>query len=196
MQIRFNSRVLEILRDGNRVTGVRVADGEIRSPKVIVTAGAWSRPLLAKIGIDCPAKPLNETRYVTKPLSGLNLGMPMLIFADHRGHYIREEQGGLLIGGGDDRPLPPDREVDVDHPPWCNKLPPDQAYRLRTYMKEITPVMPVLEKADIASVRSGLPTFTDDKMFIAGPVPETSGLFVMSGCQEAGITHGPALGEF
>jgi len=188
-------RVTDFLRDGDKVVGVRIPDGEIRSKKVIVTAGAWSRPLLAQLGVKCPSAPFNETRYVSKPLPGLSPGMPLLIFADHRGHYIREEQGGLLIGGGDVHPLPPDRKVDADNPPWCNKLPQEQAHRMREFMKEITNVMPVLEKADIASIRSGLPTRTADSNFIAGPVPGIGGLFVMSGCQEAGVTHGPALGR-
>jgi len=191
----YNARVTDFLRDGDRVTGVRTGDRDIRANKVIVTAGAWSRPLLAKLKVECPATPFNETRYVTKPLPGLKPDMPLLIFSDRRGHYIREEHGGLLIGGGDDRPLPADRNIDVDNPPWCDKLPSDQAQRVRGYIKEITRMMPVLAQADVASVRSGLPSQTKDSLFIAGPVPGVPGLFVMSGCQEAGVTHGPALGR-
>jgi glycine/D-amino acid oxidase-like deaminating enzyme len=183
------------LREGDQIIGVQTDKGEVRCPKVIVTAGAWSRPLLEKLGVECPSTPKNETRYVTKPLPGLPPGMPLLIFPDHRGHYIREERGGLLIGGGDRRPLPPDRLVDADNPPWCDKLPPDQAYRVRDYIREINQLMPVLEQAEIETIRSGLPTFTSDTLFIAGPVPGVAGLFVMSGCQEAGVTHGPALGR-
>jgi len=195
VKFRYNTTVTEFLRDGDRVTGVRTADGEIRSNKVFLTAGAWSRPLLAKLKIECPATPFNETRYVTKPLPGLPPGMPLLIFTDHMGHYIREEQGGLLIGGGDRHPHPADRNVDVDNPPWCDKLPADQAYRVREYVKEAARAMPVLAQAEIDSIRSGVPTLTADKQFIAGPVPGMAGLFVMSGCQEAGVTHGPGLGR-
>jgi glycine/D-amino acid oxidase-like deaminating enzyme len=163
---------------------------------VIVAAGAWSRPLLAKLGADCPSRPFNETRYVTGPLPGLKPDMPLLIFTDHHDHYIREERGGLLIGGGDDHPLPPDREVDPNNPPWCDKLPADQAARVQKYVKQAANVMPVLAQAEIVSTRSGIPTLTTpQKPFIASPVPEVEGLFVMSGCQEAGVTHGPALGR-
>ena len=195
VQFDFNTRVTDFVREGNRVTGVRTTAGDISCDKIFLTAGAWSRPLLAKLGTDCPAKPKNETRYVSTPLPGLNPLMPLLIFADHRGFYIREEQGGLLIGGGDRRPFPPDRVVDVDNPPWCNQLPQDQAQRVREYIREVTNVMPVLAQAEIGSIRSGLPTFTDDSLFIAGPVPGIAGLFMMTGCQEAGVTHGPALGR-
>jgi glycine/D-amino acid oxidase-like deaminating enzyme len=101
----------------------------------------------------------------------------------------------LLIGGGDVRPLPADRKVDAADPPWCNKLPNDQAYRVEKYVKGVARVMPVLGQAEIASIRSGIPTTTNDRQFIAGPVPGVGGLFVMTGCQEAGVTHGPALGR-
>ena len=195
VQFEFNTRVTDFVREGDRVTGVRTTAGDITCDKVFLTAGAWSRPLLAKLGVDCPAKPKNETRYVSTPLPELDPVMPLLIFADHRGLYIREEQGGLLIGGGDNRPHPPDREVDADNPPWCNQLPQDQAQRVREYIREVTNVMPVLAHAEIGSIRSGVPTFTDDSLFIAGPVPGIAGLFMMSGCQEAGVTHGPALGR-
>jgi glycine/D-amino acid oxidase-like deaminating enzyme len=195
VQFRFNTHVTKLLRDGDKIAGVRLADGEIRSPRVIVAAGAWSRPLLAKLNIECPATPFNETRYVTKPLPGLSPAMPLLIFTDHMGHYIREEQGGLLIGGGDDRPHPADRHVDASNPPWCNKLPNDQAYRVEKHVKDLGRVMPILGQAEIGSIRSGIPTTTRDRQFIAGPVPGIGGLFVMTGCQEAGVTHGPALGR-
>lgn len=196
VKFEYNTLVTEFLVDGSRVVGVRAGDREFRTSKVIVTAGAWSRPLLAKLGADCPSKPFNETRYVTAPLPGLKPDMPLLIFSDHHGHYIREERGGLLIGGGDDHPLPPDREVDPNKPPWCNQLPADQAKRVRQYVKQVANVMPVLAQAEIVSTRSGMPTLTtSQKRFIAGPVPKVEGLFVMSGCQEAGVTHGPALGR-
>ncbi len=39
-----------------------------------------------------------------------------------------------------------------------------------------------------------MPTITRRSM-IAGPVPNVKGLYVMRGCQEAGVTHGPGLGR-
>jgi glycine/D-amino acid oxidase-like deaminating enzyme len=191
----FDSTITEFIRDGDSIVGVRTKVGDLRAGKVIVAAGAWTRPLLAKLGVDCPAVAFNETRYTTAPLDGVPPGMPLLIFSDQRGHYIREDRGGLLIGGGDPRPLPPDRIVNVNDPPWCDKLPHDQATRVREYIRDITPLMPVLAEAEVGEIRSGVPSHTKDSLFLAGPVPGMQGLFAMSGCQEAGVTHGPALGR-
>jgi sarcosine oxidase, subunit beta len=196
VRFQYNTRVTDFLRDGPRIAGVRTEDGDIRAKQVIVAAGAWSRPLMKKLGVRCPSIPYNETRYVSRPLLGLNDGMPLLIFTDLHSFYIRAEKGGLLIGGSDTSPLPPDRAVDADNPPaTVDLLPPDQAYRFQEYAKQSKKFMPILEHADIASIRSGMPSKTADGNFIAGPVPGIGGLFVMSGCQEAGITHGPALGK-
>jgi sarcosine oxidase, subunit beta len=195
VKFRYNTKVTGFLRDGDRIVGVRTEGGDIHSKRVIVAAGAWSRPLLEMLNVKVPSSPYTQTRFVTKPLAGIKAGMPLLIVADKRHFYIREEQGGLLIGGADDRPRPADRDVDADHPPWCDKIPQAQAYRLQKAVNEITPIMPVLGKIEIDNIRSGLPTSTKNRFFIAGPVPGIEGLLVMSGCQEAGVTHGPGLGR-
>ncbi|MBC8075792.1 MAG: FAD-binding oxidoreductase, partial [Chloroflexales bacterium] len=39
------------------------------------------------------------------------------------------------------------------------------------------------------------PTFTPDLRFVLDDAPGYEGLSVATGCQEAGVTHGPALGR-
>ena len=55
--------------------------------------------------------------------------------------------------------------------------------------------MPLLKEAEVDQTLGGLPTFTDDELFIASTVPGWKGLYIMAACQEGGITHGPALGK-
>ncbi len=188
VQFAYNQAVLELIPGG-----VRTASAEHYAAAVIVTAGAWSRPLLEQAGKRCPANPVAEIRYTTKPLAGITPNMPLLIFSDY-GFYIREERGGLLVGGGDPEPAPADRRIDPAHPPTVDKLHVDQAYRVRKHIREIEDLMPVLKHAEIDSIAGGIPTFTDDVHFIADAVAGKPGLFVVSACQEAGITHGPGLG--
>jgi len=195
VQFQFNTRVTGFRRNGSRVGGVRTEQGETASQHIVVAAGAWSRPLIESAGVQCPAKPLVYTRYTTKPLPGVGPDLPLLIFSDCHGFYIREERGGLLIGGDDESPVPTDRFVTSGDPPCSNKIPPDQAYRVRTYLKQIEHVMPVLKVAEIEAISSGLPTLTDDTHFIADGVPGMNGLFVLAACQAAGVTHGPGLGH-
>jgi glycine/D-amino acid oxidase-like deaminating enzyme len=119
----------------------------------------------------------------------------MLIFADCHGFYIREEFGGLLIGGSDEPPLPADRTVDPVYPPATQKIVTNQAYRVRDYLRKIEHVMPILQELEISQVATGLPAFTKDRFFIADKAPDYEGLYVLAACQYAGVTHGPALGR-
>lgn len=196
VQFRYQAPVKSFLREGNQVVGVATGAGEFRAPKVIVTAGAWSRSLVEKVGARCPANPLVATRYTTKPLAGVSPKMPLLIWSDFYDFYIREERGGLLIGADkDDPPMPKDRQPDPENPPSADRIPADQAYREREYIRRIEHVMPSLKHAEIDVITSGIATFTDDERFIADAVPQAPGLYVMTACHEAGITHGPGLGR-
>jgi len=40
-----------------------------------------------------------------------------------------------------------------------------------------------------------MPCYTDDRLFAASAVADVEGLYVLAACNEAGITHGPALGR-
>ena len=184
----YSEPVLELIAGG-----VRTAKTTYSAKSVIVTAGAWSRPLLEKAGRRCPARPEAEIRYTTRPLAGISANLPLLIFVDD-GFYIREERGGLLIGGGDSGSAP-DRQIDPAHPPTVDQLKVDEVYRIREHLRHIEDLMPILKTADIDQIAGGIPTYTDDVHFIADAVPGQDGLYVITGCQEAGITHGPALGR-
>jgi sarcosine oxidase subunit beta len=146
--------------------------------------------------VQLAADPVVVARYTTRPLPGIGPQMLLLLFSDSPYRFwIREEKGGLLIGGGDPRPLPADRLVDADAPPCAQALPPDHALRTRQYVRQIEHVMPILQEAEINAVRAGLPCYTADRLFAASAVDQAQGLYVLAACNEAGITHGPALGR-
>jgi glycine/D-amino acid oxidase-like deaminating enzyme len=134
-------------------------------------------------------------RYTTKPIEGVAPDMPLLIFPDCYGFYIREERGGLLIGGTDPGELHEDRKVDPLTPPQSGDIVSSQVRRVREYIRDIEDVMPALGEAEIDQVNGGLPTFTSDTRFIVDEIPSQRGAYYVSGCNEGGITHGPALGK-
>ena len=193
--VRWNTLVTGFVRDGDRVRGVTTSAGEFRADDVVVAVGAWSHKLLKTIGINCLAVPAVETRFVTPRLSGVTSDMPMLIFRDWQRFYIREERGGLLMGGGEHVSDEVDRHVNIDDPPRTEDIPGDQAYRIRGLLQQVEYVMPMLKDIQIAEIRSGMPTFTQDDLFIMGPVSALRSLYVMAGCQESGVTHGPGFGR-
>jgi sarcosine oxidase, subunit beta len=189
----FNTHVQSFIKSGSRVTGVKTSQGDFQAGNILITAGAWSLGLLDTVGAKPPVRPLIEARYTTQPIPEIPSSLPLLIFSDI-GFYIREERGGLLIGGGDSD-SEPDRKVDRMNPPTSDHLNLGQIPRIQKHLSVITDTMPVLKKAGIDQIKAGVPTFTDDVHFIADRVGGTANLYVITACQEAGITHGPALGR-
>jgi sarcosine oxidase, subunit beta len=195
VDFRFGVKITGFVRSNGRIAGVTSTQGKFRSPLVAIAAGAWSRPLLSQLGVACPTEPVVQSRFVTPPLPGIDSTMPMLIFADCHGFYIREEQGGLLIGGSDNNPMPADRIVDAMNPPATQEIATRQAYRMREYLSKIQHAMPILQQSEVAQIATGLPAMTADRYFVTDAVPGHPGLFAIAACQYAGVTHGPALGR-
>lgn len=188
----FNTRVESFIHSGSRVIGVKTAKGNFEAGNILITAGAWSLGLLNKEGVKPPVRPLITARFTTKPIPEVPSNFPMLIWSDI-GFYIREEYGGLLIGGGENQNSP-DRHVDPLNPPTSDNLNLGQIEKIHKHLSVIKEAMPVLKGVKIDEIRAGIPTFTTDVNFIADRVENIPNLYVITACQEAGITHGPALG--
>ena len=159
---------------------------------VFIAAGAWTRGLLKHSGLDLPVVPLSQTRFTTSRMPGIRSEMPLILVKTRPAYYIREENGGLLIGGNE-LEIPAERYPDVNNPPTRDRIPNGQAYRIREAIRTLEPIMPVLADAEIDQIASGLPTYTKDLMFVADEVPGCSDVYCLTACKEAGVTHGPAL---
>ena len=195
VRFNYNMPVTKFILDGKRVGGVASNGVRFLADHVVLAAGAWTQSLLHQVGVACPATPCTETRFITRPIAGLMPQMPLMSFRDHQRIYLREEGGGLLIGGEDFKPTDESRSVDVNDPPPVDDIPPDQAFRVRRLLHDIEHVIPMLRDVEIGTISSGMPTFTEDDVFILDAVPGIASLYVMTGCQEAGVTHGPGLGR-
>ena len=62
-------------------------------------------------------------------------------------------------------------------------------------MEGVRDQLPVLSTAPLRLHRGGIPTMTPDGQHIVGPVPGAAGFFVASGCNVAGLSIAPAIGE-
>lgn len=199
VHFQYDTQVTGFEWSNGHIHGVKSSKGTFHSQKVVIAAGAWSRSLLTELHVACPTEPIVQSRFVTRPLPGVDSTMPMLIFSDCHGFYIREEFGGLLIGGSDGLPVPADRIVNPEHPPVTQQIETNQAHRVRNYLHKIENIMPILrnieENLETRQIASGLPAMTEDRFFIADKVPDCEGLYVIAACQYAGVTHGPGLGR-
>lgn len=100
-RIQQGANVTGLLLDGDRVTGVTLADGtQISAGTVVVATGVWTGPFLEPYGVDVPIRVHREQIVTIKP--GVDTG-PVPVFSDLVSlRYIRPEPNGELLFGNSD----------------------------------------------------------------------------------------------
>jgi glycine/D-amino acid oxidase-like deaminating enzyme len=171
---------------------VQTAQGEIRAPVVVDAAGAWARGLGEDMGLKIPVMPIRHQYCITAPLPGVRLTQPVMRFPDLNG-YMRQEGGGLLVGGFEATP----RSVDLRQLPPTFEItdtPADLAvwHHFRAAMQRY---VPILGEAFVVAERRGLPTLTPDGEFLLGDIPGVPGVYIATGCCVTGISAAPVLGK-
>ena len=181
---------VEIIDGG--VTAVESERGRIRTPVVVDAAGAWTRQIAAMSGIRVPMVPTRHQLFITEPLRGVKADLPMVRIMD-AGVYVRPCEGGLLWGVFEEDP----RQFDMDELDGRFQiaeldLDPEVLWRAA---EEVARQLPALRAAGVREHRGGLPTMTADGQHIVGPAPAAEGFFIAGGCNVAGLSIAPAIGD-
>ncbi len=187
-----HTRVTGITLGTNGTHCVNTEQGEFRAPIIIDAAGAWTRLLGQAIGLRLPTVPVRHQYYITAPLPEVHPSLPMLRFPDLNG-YIRQEAGGLIVGGFETHP----RSFDMQQQPAAfdiKDVPADMEV-LHRLTAALQSYVPVLAETFIVAERRGLPTLTPDGDFLLSDVPGVPGFYVASGCCVTGISAAPILGK-
>jgi 4-methylaminobutanoate oxidase (formaldehyde-forming) len=107
--------------------------------------------------------------------------------------YARPCQGGFLWGVYEEDP----RFFDMQSlgPSFDIKDTPLDIEVLRSAADDVKAQIPILQTAKVREFRGGIPTMTADGQHILGPAPGVDGFFFASGCNVAGLSISPAVGE-
>jgi sarcosine oxidase len=176
--VREETRVTE-LAPGDDVVRVETAAGSIEADAVVVSAGAWAKPLLADAGIDLPVVPTRET--VSYFQLAAERPIPSVIDYANRETYALGAGPGVLKVGvhrtgpptDPDEPGKPDEDIVRFASGWA----------ARTF---------ALAAAEAVRVETCLYTNTDDARFVLerhGPI------VVCSACTGHGFKFAPAVGK-
>ena len=175
--------VTTICRDGDRVIGVELADGErIEAGTVVLAAGAWSTELAATAGIHLPVEPVMRTVHVVEHDAALG-AVPSVFLPS--GLYALPE-------------APTQSQI-----AWstaADEVGFDFTYRRAGFESSVWPeLVGTLGGYDRLRLRSGwcglYAMNTLDHNAILGRWPGVDGLVVACGYSGHGFQHTPAMGR-
>ena len=169
VQIGSGVEVASLMVENQRVTGVRLTDGQrLRAATVVLAAGAWAGALGQAAGSRVQLEPRRRHLMVTTPSSDIDPNSPVLWHQGQAPFYLRPESGGLLFCACDEA------VVDPDH------CPTDPLVR-DLLAERASQQVPSLAAAGMSSFWAGMRTFTHDGQFAIGPDPQLEGLFWVAG---------------
>jgi len=187
-----NVTVTGIHRQNGAATGVSTDHGDIACDAVVNCAGMWGRELGRMAGVNVPLHASEHFYIVTEPMAGVTRELPVLRDTDG-GIYVREEVGGLLMGGFES----------VAKPWGMHGLPKDFAFSLlpedwehfRVLMEQAIVRIPALETAPVRRHVNGPESFTPDNRYMLGEAPELRNFFVAAGFNSVGIASAAGAGK-
>jgi sarcosine oxidase subunit beta len=157
-----------ILVEAGRVTGVETARGTVRTERVIVTAGVWSRELAATAGFDLPVTRERRYMFFTEDAPSFPRELPLTI--DFSSSFYFHREGAALAFGGREQSL--------------EELAPVAARRL-----------PALEELGVRSSWWGYYELSPDHNALVGAAASPAGLIYATGFSGHGFQQGPVIGE-
>jgi len=179
VRIETGVAVADLLRDGEAVTGVRTARGEVRAEFVVDAAGPRGGGVAALAGLSLPLSPCRRQIFATHPLD-IPADLPLVLDLDDP-FYFRPEAGGVILSAAE---VEETRNFD---------LTVDSA-GLADLVERAIHRCPRLAEATIARGWAGIRTLTPDGSAILGDAPGRPGLLLAVGMSGHGITHAPAVG--
>ncbi len=187
-----NCLVEDIIVEDGVIQKVITNIGEIRTNKIVVCGGMWSRDLAKKIGVDVPLHAAEHYYCVSEPSIAVPREMPVIRVPDEEAYY-KEDAGKLLVGG-----------FEKVAKPWgMNGISPD--HKFETLPEDIDQFghvmemamnrMPFMEKLGWKLWFNGPESFTPDDKFHIGESPNLKGCFICTGFNSTGIQVSPGAGK-
>lgn len=161
-----------ILREGDRVTGVRLQERDLHADVTLLASGAWTRLLGDTIGVTLPTMPVKGQliAFANAPRR------PSRVISGHGG-YVRPRPDGTTMVAATEEYKGFDKRITGDGVAWLLGL-------ART-------LCPVLLEGEIVETWTGLRPGSETNDPLIGPVPGYDGLWVSAGHFRTGAKEGP-----
>jgi glycine cleavage system T protein len=168
--------------------------GVIKTNIVVNAAGMWAPRIAATVGVYLPTTPVDHQHIAIKAVTGHEFPKetPCLRDPDNL-VYMREEQGGLVIGGYEPNPL----ARWIDGVPWehSNATLPASYERFEMLLEGAIRRIPFLKDAGIIDITCHPGAYTPDCQPMLGPVAGARGLWMAAGMSLNGYGGAGGMGR-
>jgi len=195
VEVNTNTRVtgLELSPKGE-IQKVITNRGSIKTNLVVNAAGMWAPRIAAMVGVYLPTTPVDHQHIAIKAVTGHEFPKqtPCLRDPDNL-VYMREEQGGLVIGGYEPNPL----ARWIDGVPWehGNATLPADYERFEMLLEGAVRRIPFLRDAGIINLTCHPGAYTPDCQPMLGPVAGARGLWMAAGMSLNGYGGAGGMGR-
>jgi glycine cleavage system aminomethyltransferase T/glycine/D-amino acid oxidase-like deaminating enzyme len=195
VSVHTHTRVTGIkLSPTGQVVEVQTENGSIKTEHVVNATGLWGPRLAAMAGLYLPTTPVDHQHIALKAVPGnvFPHSTPCLRDPDNL-VYMREEAGGLVIGGYEPNP----KERWIDGVPWEHgetSLPPDYD-RFEQLLEGAIRRLPFLDQAQIITLVCHPGAYTPDCQPILGPMPGARGFWNACGMSLNGYGGAGGIGK-
>lgn len=167
-----------LVREGKRITGVRVNGETFAAEAVILATGAWSGQFAETLGVDVPIYPQRgQILHLQGPIEASHWP----IVTGFHSHYLLTFPDGRVVAGAT-------RESGAGFDVRAT------AGGGREVLSEALRVAPGLADMTLHEIRIGLRPATTDGMPILGAIPEVDNAFLATGHGASGLQLGPYSG--
>jgi 4-methylaminobutanoate oxidase (formaldehyde-forming) len=191
-QVFQDTKVEEILRDGNGVTGVRTSKGDIEADHVVICGGMWSRELAASVGVNVPLHACEHYYVLFESVEGLHPELPVLRDYDACTYY-KYDAGKLLVGAFEPTAKP--WGMDGIAEDFCFDEIAGDFDHFEPVLHDAMARLPALQDAGIQKFFCGPESFTPDVRYHIGKVPEVDNCWVSAGLNSIGLQSAGGIGK-
>src|SRR5699024_6129767 len=169
-----------LIRNKDKVSGVKVGNDEIKVDKILITTGAWAPELLKTLGITLNVEPQRgQIAHITLPHCNTS-DWPVVL--PQSSHYMLAFDDSRVVAGAT-------RE---DGSGFDYQL---TAGGVNEVLSEALKVAPGLETGSLKEVRIGFRPMGPDILPIIGSLDEHEEVVLATGLGASGLTMGPYVGS-
>ncbi len=195
VEVNTHTRVTGIeLSAKGEVQRVLTEKGPIRTEVVINAAGLWAPRIAAMAGLHIPTTPVDHQHIALKAVPGheFSAETPCLRDPDNL-VYMRQEQGGLIIGGYEPNPI----ARWIDGVPWehGSSTLPSNFDQFEMLLEGAVRRLPFLDKAGIITLVCHPGAYTPDCQPLLGPMPGARGMWIAAGMSLNGYGGAGGIGK-